>query len=109
MTCRARCGILRLVLVLGVLAFAALGAGCSSSSMSSSGAPAGAPAPAGQELFKVNLIADVSALDSGVLGYQAPPKMQTGAGAGGVMPGLRRCLPNSRMLARMCQPGGSWG
>jgi len=81
MTCRARCGILRLVLVLGVLAFAALGAGCSSSSMSSSGAPAGAPAPAGQELFKVNLIADVSALDSGVLGYQAPPKMQTGAGA----------------------------
>jgi len=67
-------GIVRVTPVLGVLLFAAVGAGCSSLS----GSPAPQPA---QELFKVHLIADVKALDSGVLGYQVPATSQTGAKA----------------------------
>jgi hypothetical protein len=73
-----RRGINRLAAVLGALALAALAAGCAAS------APSGGPPPArqsGQELFKVNLLADVGALDSGILGYQAPVTMQTGAQA----------------------------
>lgn len=73
----ARRGTIKLASVLGVLALVALGAGCA-------GAPetAGSSGPqSAQELFKVNLIADDSALDSGVLGYQAPATIQTGAKA----------------------------
>jgi hypothetical protein len=61
-----------------VLAFVALGAGCSSQRAPVGGGP---PPPSAQELFKVHLIADVSSLDSGILGYQAPATTQTGAEA----------------------------
>lgn len=66
--------------VLLVLAFAMLGAGCSSGP-TVSGSGTGSPPRSGQELFQVHLIADVGALDSGVLGYQVPATMQTGGQA----------------------------
>jgi len=101
-------GVIRVAPVLGVLAFAALGAGCSSS-----GGPPPGP-ESGQELFKVNLIADISALDSGVLGYQAPATMQTGAEAtllvevtdiGNGAPGTAP-LPTGFVYARQDVPTG---
>lgn len=92
----ARSDAIRLASVLGVLAFAALGAGCgsppghsfsaepsaapqSSQPLQGSQPPGSQPPQPPQKLFKVDLLADVSALDSGVLGYQAPTTMQTGA------------------------------
>ncbi|HUN32701.1 MAG TPA: hypothetical protein VMU95_11870 [Trebonia sp.] len=79
MRCDPRRGITRAALVLVALALAALGAGCGGSP---AGNGSGTPTPqSGQQLFQVHLVADVNALDSGVLGYQAPATMPTGADA----------------------------
>ena len=77
MRCDARRGMARFAAVLGVLALAALTTGCGPSPVSTT-----APVPtSGQQLFKVDLIADDSALDGGVLGYQAPATMAAGSDA----------------------------
>lgn len=105
-----RRGIIGVAAFLGALVLAALAAGCAST------AKTGSPAPqSGQELFKVHLLSDVSALDSGVLGYQAPVSMQTGAqatlivqvtdiGKGG--PGTAP-LPSGFVYARQDVPAGA--
>jgi hypothetical protein len=109
-----RRGITGVAAFLGALVLAAPVAGCAST------AETGKPVPrpvhqSGQELFKVDLLSDVSALDSGVLGYQAPVTMQTGAqatlivevtdiGQGG--PGTAP-LPSGFVYARQDVPTGA--
>jgi hypothetical protein len=78
-----------LIPVAGIVAVAA---GCSgtigtpppspSSSVSSSGSTVGGgTSPTGQDLFQVRLVGDDRSLDQGILGYQAPATMNTGANA----------------------------